>query len=334
MADDTFSASDFESAASASSEPASTSAPAESSAPAETAVSEGSATTAPAVPAGELSTDPKGQEGPIPFAVHKTALENARQKAIADWDQQYGWAKQVDAAEFQQLQRIARHFVPGADPVEGLKHFIAEIRQDPAVDAALRSLHARELAAARGSSAKSEQEPQPDLPIQLEDGRVVHLYSAEQQAKREAYLQRQWLAQVEQKLQPVTQTFEQLQQREAEALRQADIAHFTERSFNEMRTWPGMDKDDNLRAVAEAMKAMNLPANASKELVSLAANAAWRQVVVPNLQRTANESVLATLNQQRNASTVNPAQTSTRPPKPMDQMSIAEALEHVATQGA
>jgi hypothetical protein len=332
MSDDTFSASDFESVAS--SDPAST--PAESSASVETTAPLGAATTEPAVDAtatATTSTEPTKPAGPIPFDVHKTALDNARVKAIEDYKQRYGWAEQVDANEFQQLQRIARHF-SGGNVVEGIQNLIAEARKDPSVDAELRSFHARALASARGQSQpQAESEPQPDLPIELEGGRVVHLYSAEQQAKREAYLQKQWMQGVQQELQPLKQTHEHLQAQRAELAKQQEITHYVTSTYQDVQTWPGMESDANRKAVAEELGRATVNSDDPRE-VSLALNAAYRKVVLPTLQRTERQSVLDTIKQQANASTVNPSRTTARAPKTMDEMSIAEALAHVATQQA
>jgi hypothetical protein len=330
--DDTFSGADLSSAMSSSSGEATTSTEAAipasegSTPPAEPTAPEGTATTAPAE--GTAATSRSPNTGPIPFDVHKTALENARAKATAEWEQQYGWAKQVDAKEFQQIQQIARHFTSG-NVVEGLQNLIAEIRQDPQHDAALRSLHAKALAAARGqATAPTEQEPGPDLPIQLEDGRVVHLYSAEQQAKREAFLQKQWMQGVQQELQPLKQTHEQLQaQRDALAQEQR-VTHFVTTTYADVQTWPGMADQANQKAVAQAMQSMNLPNDASPERVSLALNAAYRQVVVPTLQADKARSVLHDTNAKLDAGSIgNPAHTATNSPVPLKDLSWGDALK-------
>jgi hypothetical protein len=329
MADDTFTAADF---APAPSGDTSTASPAtETAAPVDTAASEGAATTEPvADTTGSPSTE-QPKAGPIPFDAHKTALENARTKAVEEWKAKYGWAEQVDAAEFQQLQQIARHFA-GGDVINGLQHLIAEIRKDPQYDAALRSLAAKQLAAARSQSAEP-QEPQADLPIQLEDGRVVHLYSAEQQAKREAFLQQKWLSQVKQEFSPLVKTHEDLQTERAAYAKQVEVGRYVESTFKDVTTWPGMDDPANQKAVANALATMRVNDDDPRE-VSLALNAAYRQVVLPTLHSASRRAVLTTLNEQANASTVNPAATSTRAPKSMDEMSIAEALAYEAAQQA
>lgn len=280
----------------------------------------------PAASASADATEPPAADAPTdgstpapgepPKERWDSILANARQKAAEDALAPYAWAKSVDQREFQQIQQIARHFTSG-NVVEGLQNLIAEIRQDPQHDAALRSLHARALAAARGhTTAPGEQEPQPDLPIQLEDGRVVHLYSAEQQAKREAFLQQRWLSQVKQEFQPVTQTIEQLRAREAAALQQQQVDHFVTTTYADVQTWPGMSDTANQKAVAQAMAAMGLPNDASPERVSLALNEAYRKVVLPTLHQKAESQLLDSLKTKAAASTsVNPGTAASSAPR-------------------
>lgn len=334
MSDDTFSASDFSSAeTSLSSEPAAqpAAAPVEPSAPVETPAQPGEATIPPAAAPTDAppSTEPT-EPGPIPFPAHKTALDNARAKAVAEYRQQYGWAEQVNPQEFQQIQQIARHFTSG-DPIAGLQEMIAEIRKDPQHDAALKSLAARALAQGRAAPVE-DQEPQPDLQMQREDGQVVHLYSADQQAKRDGFLQRQLLARVQQELGPVLATHQQLQQREQATAQQHAVDHFVTTTYDDLKTWPGMDAPEAQAAVARDLQAARIDPHDPRE-VALALNAAYRRVVLPTLQTSSRQAVLNDINRQAAASSVNPAHSSTRAPKSMDEMSIAEALQHVAAQG-
>lgn len=324
--DDTFTASDFAGPDSASSDPAPASTPVASSAPVETTAPPEAATIAPAVDATVApSTDLK--TGPIPFDVHKTALDNARAKAVAEWDQQYGWAKQVTPQEFQQVAAMAKR--ASADPIGYLQDFVKELQNSPEHAAQLRSFAARELA--RRQTAQVETEPIADLPIQLEDGRVVHLFSAEQQAKREAYLQKQWQASLDQKLQPLQQSHDQQQQALAAAQREQAVTHFVSTTYDDLKTWPGMDQEANQKAVASALAQVRIDSDDPRE-VTLALNAAYRHAVLPTLQRTERQAVLTTLHQQANGNTVNPAQPTKAVPKSWDDMSIAEALAYADAQ--
>jgi hypothetical protein len=236
MSDDTFSAADFESVASSSEAVAST--PAESSAPVETTAPPEAATTQPAVDAAvSTSTEPTKPAGPIPFDVHKTALDNARSKAVEEWKQKYGWAEQVNQQDLQEAIRIAQ--LSTRDPIAYAQELINDLQQHPTYGPSCARWPRAALAQARGQQPQAETEPQPDLPIQLEDGRVVHLYSAEQQAKREAFLQKQWMQSVQQELQPLKQTHEHLQAQRAELRQAAGDYPLRHATYQDVQTWPG-----------------------------------------------------------------------------------------------
>ena len=184
----------------------------------------------------------------------------------------------------------------------------------------MKSLAAKSLAA-RGQGPQAPQEPQPDLPIQLEDGRVVHLYSAEQQAKREAWLQQQWLNAVDQKIQPIQQTHEQqIAERKAAEQRQ-QIEHFTTTTYADMATWPGMDDKANQAAVGEYLKGLNVTSDDPRE-VQLLANEAYRKVVLPKLSQQAQSTLLDNLKTKAAASTsVNPGSAAATTPKRINKFS-------------
>jgi hypothetical protein len=73
---------------------------------------------------------------------------------------------------------------------------------------------------------------------------------------------------------------------------------------------------------------MNLPNDASPERVSLALNAAYRQVVVPTLQADKARSVLHDTNAKLDAGSIgNPAHTATNSPVPLKDLSWGDALK-------
>lgn len=332
MDNDTFTASDFSSAeASLSSESAAASpAPAESSAPVTETAPLDAATTLPADSATTTSpsTEPAAVAGPIPFQAHKTALENARTKATqeanAQW-QQYEWAKQIDPQDFQQVQQISRHFKPGGNPIEGLQSLMAEIRKDPQYDAQLKSMAARALS--QRSTAQPQVQDFNPKSIQLEDGSIFSGYSADQVQA----LVTQELAKVRQELQPVLKTHEAMQTERAEAARTHQIEQFTSSAYADIVTWPGMELKENQQALAQEIARMQVDPNDSSAVL-LAANTAFRKVIASKGYTASRQAVLNDINRQAAASTVNPAQSSTRAPKTMDEMSISEALQYVAAQ--
>lgn len=327
MSDDTFTAADF---APASGGDTSTPAPAEPAAPVETTAQPGAATTAPAVAttANPTTTEPT-KTGPIPFDVHTRALENARAKAVEEWKGKYGWAEQIDQQSLQEAIRIAQ--LSKADPIAYVQEYIKELQGHDTYGPQLRSLAARALASARGQ--QQEQEPQPDLPIQLEDGRVVHLYSAEQQAKREAYLQKQWMASVKQELQPMVKTVEQVKAERDAAAAEAETQRYLETTWNDLLTWPGMD-DKGMRAEVGKYLEAHPSRTEDPRDIAIALSAAYRAVVVPKRDAASRQAVVDDIHKQANASTVNPALSGTKTQKTVDEMSIAEALQYYAAQQA
>ena len=247
-----------------------------------------------------------------------TILANARAKAAEEAVAPLAWAKDVSPQEFQQIRQIAAHFSKG-DVVTGLQEMIAEARKDPAVEAQIRSFAAKTLA--QRSQPPVNQEPQADLPIQLEDGRVVHLYSADQQAKREAFLQQKWMQEMRQELQPLQQTHETLQAERKALAQQQEISQFVTSTFEDVKTWPGMDDVANQKAVAHALAQIQLKSDDPRE-VSLALNAVYRQTVLPTLNSRAQSTLLDSLKTKASASSsVNPGSAAASSPRAVSRFS-------------
>ena len=245
-------------------------------------------------PAAEGGASPASKQGPIPFEVHTKALENARTKerdaALKEWKEKFGWAEQVNPQEFQQLQQIARHFA-GGNPIEGLQSLLAEIRKDPQHDAALRSLAAKQLAAAR---SQQHTDAEPEFLVSQADGSMA--FDPARFAEWKQWNQRQLLAQVEQKVQPFHEMAKALQDREAAVAKQADVTRYVDSTFADVKTWPGMDSEANQKAVADALSAMRINDDDPRE-VTIALNAAYRQAVLPKLSQAEHASTLASLKQ-------------------------------------
>jgi hypothetical protein len=282
----------------------SASAPSSESTPADSASAD--ARVPPAADASDNGTAPAA--GEPPKERWNDILANARTKAAEEALAPYSWAKQINQQEFSEIQRIASFFVKG-DPIQGMQEMMAEIRKDPQHDAALRSMAARALAQRSQQAAPAATEPQPDLPIQLEDGRVVHLYSAEQQAKREAFLQEQWMQGVQKELQPLKQTHEQLQAQRAEIAKQHEVNTFTAQSMETAAKWKGMD-DQSFRAkVADRLSRVPIQSDDPRD-VSLALRDAYlevRDAEDQTLTQKAQSKLLDNLQQKATASTsVNP----------------------------
>lgn len=277
----------------------------------DTSAQPGAATTEPAAESTIPNAD--SSQGPIPFLAHKTALENARTKAVEDWKGKYGWAEQVNPQEFQQLQQIAKHF-QGGDPITGLQNLIAEIRKDPQHDAALRSLAAREM----GRRTQAPQSQTKPLPVfQLEDGSTVDLNA----------LKAEWQQEVEQKFTPFTQTVEQLQtERKAAADAQQAHQYFTT-TYADVQTWPGMQDLANQKAVGEELKQYVIRDDDPRE-IALALNAAYRKVVLPKLGQASRQAAFNDIHQKAQANTVSPTASSAGTPQDFTKMSMTELFKH------
>lgn len=137
-----------------------------------TAAPEGPATTAQPAPDPNATPDPSATQGPIPFAVHKTALDNARTKAaneaIQSYRQQYGWAEQIPQKTLQDFSHIANRM--SQNPAAFLENYFQEAANHPQHGPAVRSWAARVL----GSRSSQAQTPDltPDVQIVGPDGQV------------------------------------------------------------------------------------------------------------------------------------------------------------------
>ncbi len=229
MSDD-FTGADLSSAMSASSEPAAP-APESVSTPPETpAAATGTATTQPAV---TTPTPPTKPQGPIPFDVHSRALENARVKAAEEYKAKYGWAETADRQAYEQAIALARRTT--ADPVAYVKELIADLQNHPQYGPELRSEAARALAAGRSAPTM----PEPDIAVTDENGNVVgRTYSADAQAKRDAWLESQFMAKVSEQIAPLVQTHKTLEAQRQQARDEAEGQKFASTFYGELKDYP------------------------------------------------------------------------------------------------
>lgn len=161
--------------------------------------------------------NPDAKQGPIPFTEHKKILENARvERDTARTELQQTQGKlsqllQIPQAELADVVQAARQM--GSDPVGHTFGMIKHLLADPTVGPQVRSELARAFGGLRGSNgaaappAQADQPmPQPDVQITDAQGNVVSMtYSAEQLAKRDEWRDRQWQAQVDQRIAPIEQ---------------------------------------------------------------------------------------------------------------------------------
>lgn len=147
-------------------------------------------------------------KGPIPFERHHAALANARAKTEAEVGQRF-------------QQHYAPHIQLGArfqaDPVGTMTQLLQEFAAHPTYGPQMASWFGQGSQGSPGQAAYAE--PGPDL--QTNDG--IQVYSAEQQAKREAWFRQQIDRSIEERLSPLQdrEHSTQVQERLAMATRDA-----------------------------------------------------------------------------------------------------------------
>lgn len=291
----------------------------------------GTATTAPAqaTSAGTPApTDTTTKQGPIPFDVHATALENARKKATAEWERDYGWAKQVKREEFQQAVEFARRV--STDPIAHVTDLIAELQAHPQHSQTLKSLAAKALSAGRSGTTSTM--PAADVAITDANGTVVgYTYSDKGMAARDAFIVQQVLAKVDEKYAPVVKTHETLAAKQQKELDEAEGQKFAGNLIGELKTYPHFDTHKEAIGAEVVRIIGQYPPNdprvnepAFLEAVTLRA---YNTVVLPKLNTSARSSVLADLTTKSQANTVSPNSHSTAAPKSYQDLSWGEAFQ-------
>lgn len=269
--------------------------------------------TTPAVetPPADSALHPGTKEGPIPFAVHKTALENARVKAgeeaVAQYRQQYGWAESVPKETLQEWSGIASLMT--SDPPAFLDKFFSEAAAHPTHGAAVRSWAARTLA----SRAPKAVDLSPDVTVQDDQGReVARTFSAD---RVQAIVQHAVQEAIGKEVAPLKQ---ERDQRKAEEQRHAETQR-AEQTKQQLET----HADSILADIAEILDVTaDTPADQAKALYDeiealltahpqLTAHKAAMQVrktrIVPRLQGQAQTKVLDDLKTKAAAQGLNPA---------------------------
>lgn len=285
--------------------------------------SEQSSTTPPA--AGQPGAAPESPQSPddrSPYIPRARFDEvNTRLKDAETFKQQYEWAAQVSREDLAEVVKIAQ--LSKADPIAYVQQFIADLQADPQYGAQLRSLAARALS--HREAAPAQQPAAVDMTptsVQLDDGRVVSLYSAEQLAAREQLL----LSQVDQKYAPALQTAADLKsERElAVATRQADT--FASDFLTEVRTLPNFKSVEpqikaDLAQLIQSGTVGDHPAELQNAVRSL-----YLKHALPTLQRTAQSAQLDSLQRTAAASSgINPgsaAPTSSKRPVSFEDPSL------------
>lgn len=249
-----------------------------------------------AVAADLSAPEPKGT---IPADRHKAILENTRRKTaeevVARVEQQFGPAIQLQ----QRLQ---------SDPVGTLQQLIDEAMDDPTMGPSLLSHAARKLAAKRGQKAVTE-EPAPDL--QTADGTLV--YSADQLAKREAWMRQQLLQEIEAKTAPLQQDLTaRAEERKAELHRQQTKQVVSTR-LGQWRQRPGFKEHESDIAVRQARYVEE--GHDTWTALGFAYTDVYHEKIVPKLHADTQNNLVRTAVAKARASTDNPASVTPTPKK-------------------
>ena len=240
------------------------------------------------------ATGVSGPQGPIPFDVHKTALENARTKASTEalrgispqqFQDMLGWYSraQQDTTGF-----LTETLTSHPQAIEVLQKAIATLQTHPTYGPQLKSLAAKALSAARGAGAPK---PPAMVNVQLEDGSVVQM--PRDPSAYLAYHQSQWEQKVGDQLSPLQETVQSLKAEHDAAVHDAQVDQFVSTTFDDLKGWPGVD-DAAMKAMAEHFGNARIDPN-DPVAISRALDVAYRTVVVPGLSQKAQSTYAASL---------------------------------------
>lgn len=262
------------------------------------------ATIAPAVTTtAATSTDPV-RTGPIPFDVHKTALDNARTKAVEEYRQQYGWAEQINRDELLEFARTVQQSKD--DPIAYVQNLIAHLQTDAKYGPELRSIAARALQQGRGQSSQAGPYPV----IELADGTQVDLNA----------LKTQWTTEIEAKFAPAMSAAAKLEQ--AERKQEADA--FATGFLKDVRTLPSFTTVEpqikaELAGLIRSGKVGDHPAELENAVRSL-----YLKHALPKLQTTERSAVLNDITQKAGVNTVSPHAGGAGTPVDYSNMSLGD----------
>lgn len=254
--------------------------------------------TPPAVP---VPTPEK--EGFVPQKNHIAAVKNAREKATAETVQKF----QAQYAPHVQLGQQIQ-----AAPVETIVGLVNELAANPDYEAQVISALARTLSARRGRTQPDSTEPQADL--QTADGQT-RVYSAEQQARREAWLKTQWLQEVDQRLGPIQQREQQHQASERLTAATKDANDRMAKVIAPFQAMP--EYATNRPAIAEKTQAFLAAGHDPQTALGLAVATVLREVVLPSRTAQSQDELRAEAVRKSTGSThapgAAPATPSARP---------------------
>lgn len=281
-------------------------------------------------PKASVQPDPNAQKGPIPFAVHETALRNAREKAVAEYRQQHGWAADVpqrlaksgiSEQEFTTWVNDARAM--SADPVTFFTTKFTELQNHPVYGPQIRSTAGRTLAG--GGNAM----PEPDVQIVDAQGQPTGklTYSHEQQALKDQWLRTQMTGEFQQMLQPLVADRETRLQQERDAKTQQEIKTAADRVIGKIDRVLDLGKatEDRKKELYAAVNTV-MAANPGMD----AEDAAWQvreQQILPAADATAQAKALETQKQKAAANTASGSATAPTTERPKTEKELSTWMQ-------
>lgn len=255
-------------------------------------------------------------EQPAATEVHPQATEDARSPFIprarfdevnakrAEYEtklQGLAWAESVDRAAIEQAQKIGQLY--STDRAGFIRQVLSEAMSDPALSPLVKSEAARALGARSQQQAAQAVNMQPRQ-VQLEDGTVMSMYSAEQIAE----LKNGWTAELEQKFAPAMQTASEFKAAREHVERVKQANGFAAAFKADLQKLPQFE--EHKAEIVQRLSTLKLQSDHPAE-VRAATLALYNEIVLPKLARgltqQAQSKLLDNLQQKAAASTgINP----------------------------
>jgi hypothetical protein len=259
-------------------------------------------------------------QGPIPFDVHHKALENARTKTVqerdAQWMEKYGWATTIEKDALDKWIPFAKRI--STDPAGHLRDFLApDVLQHPQHGPAIRA----ELGRIFQSLGNGNGEPQPDVQLVNEQGQVTGMtYSADAQAKKDAWLLSQWRNEWQREIGPIKAEREQQQQQAAQQQARAALESKADVVMSELLEI--VDGKTDLLPAIDALMGEHPEWSAHKAALEVR-----KTKIVPTQQQTAQAAAADSFRKKAAANTSDGrASTSTPPKRPTTRQELADFL--------
>lgn len=228
---------------------------------------------------------------------------NTKLKESRAWRESHAWADTVQPEAFQQM--TAWFLRAQSDPRGFALGLLDEMTQHPEHAAAMRSELARRLGTRPVASPPADTLPDPDVEITDGRGRVLgRTYSADLLAKRDAFLRRQMLQEVDAKYAPHLETLQTIQAERQRLDAEHQAQGFASTFTTELAALPLFTQHQ--AEIGQALAQVRLSSD-HPDAVRAAAYQAYFRIVGPKLQQGSQQAVLADLQRKAHASSsVNP----------------------------